>query len=233
MTQTPLSIQSQRQGESSVEEEICDALRHHLGEGQFSFHSAGREDLDVRMLGRGRPFVIQLSFEAEEQAREAEKTCLSEGTMQLIENQIQERPEGRIEVEELKLDDESAMERIKAGEQSKKKQYACIVWISKKISDADLRSLEEKVKELQLEQKTPVRVMHRRSALIREKIIHSCSCEAINSQFFVLRLEASAGTYIKEFIHGDFGRTLPSVGSLLGCDADIIQLDVEEVITEA
>lgn len=37
------------------------------------------------------------------------------------------------------------------------------------------------------------------------------------------------GTYIKEFVHGDLGRTVPSVGSLLKCRADILQLDVTNV----
>lgn len=39
-------------------------------------------------------------------------------------------------------------------------------------------------------------------------------------------LLASAGTYIKEFVHGDLERTVPNVGMLLGAEADIIQLDV-------
>lgn len=30
----------------------------------------------------------------------------------------------------------------------------------------------------------------------------------------------------QEFVHGDFGRTVPSLGSLLGCETDILQLDV-------
>lgn len=34
---------------------------------------------------------------------------------------------------------------------------------------------------------------------------------------------------MKEFVHGDLGRTVPSVGSLLGCRADILQLDVVHV----
>ncbi len=42
-------------------------------------------------------------------------------------------------------------------------------------------------------------------------------------------LLASAGTYIKEFVHGDLGRTSPSVGSLLNTEADILQLDVSNV----
>jgi tRNA U54 and U55 pseudouridine synthase Pus10 len=35
-----------------------------------------------------------------------------------------------------------------------------------------------------------------------------------------------SGTYIKEFCHGDFGRTRPSLGELLQCQCDILALDV-------
>lgn len=41
-----------------------------------------------------------------------------------------------------------------------------------------------------------------------------------------MNLRTSAGTYVKEFVHGDLGRTVPSVCSLLGSQADILQLDV-------
>lgn len=42
----------------------------------------------------------------------------------------------------------------------------------------------------------------------------------------LLNVLASAGTYIKEFVHGDLGRTLPNIGSLTNNSADIFQLDV-------
>ncbi|CAG2115027.1 unnamed protein product, partial [Medioppia subpectinata] len=47
-------------------------------------------------------------------------------------------------------------------------------------------------------------------------------------RIFYLNLTAEAGTYIKEFVHSDFGRTVPSLATILGgdCAADIIQLDV-------
>lgn len=51
----------------------------------------------------------------------------------------------------------------------------------------------------------------------------------MNAQFLLVDIEASAGTYIKEFVHSDFGRTSPSLGSLLHCEADILQLDVLDV----
>lgn len=49
-----------------------------------------------------------------------------------------------------------------------------------------------------------------------------------NNIFFqkILYILASAGTYIKEFVHGDLERTIPNVGTLLNSEADIIQLDV-------
>ena len=34
---------------------------------------------------------------------------------------------------------------------------------------------------------------------------------------------------VKEFVHGDLGRTIPSIGSQLGCKADILQLDCEGI----
>jgi hypothetical protein len=45
---------------------------------------------------------------------------------------------------------------------------------------------------------------------------------------FKLDIKTQAGTYIKEFVHGDFGRTQPSLGQLLGgvC-VDIVALDVQ------
>ncbi|CAK7346076.1 unnamed protein product [Dovyalis caffra] len=44
-----------------------------------------------------------------------------------------------------------------------------------------------------------------------------------------MMLESQAGTYIKEFVHGDLGRTHPSIGSILRCRAEILQLDVTDV----
>lgn len=40
-------------------------------------------------------------------------------------------------------------------------------------------------------------------------------------------LDSYAPSYIKEFVHGDFRRTTPSLGSLLGTEVDILELDVE------
>lgn len=51
----------------------------------------------------------------------------------------------------------------------------------------------------------------------------------INAHYFKLHVLASAGTYIKELVHGDLGRTIPSVGLILKKECDILQLDVTNV----
>lgn len=49
-----------RKGSTSVQEEIATVVESTFGATASKFHSAGREDIDVRMLGGGRPFVLEL-----------------------------------------------------------------------------------------------------------------------------------------------------------------------------
>lgn len=42
----------------------------------------------------------------------------------------------------------------------------------------------------------------------------------------ILDVVTQAGTYIKELVHGEFGRTEPSIQSIIGQPVDIISLDV-------
>ena len=42
-------------------------------------------------------------------------------------------------------------------------------------------------------------------------------------------LRCEAGTYVKELIHSDEGRTTPSVQSVLATDCEVIWLDVLEI----
>lgn len=38
-----------------------------------------------------------------------------------------------------------------------------------------------------------------------------------------------AGTYVKEFVHGDFERTVPNIGLITGSECDILALDVLDI----
>ena len=80
--------------------------------------------------------------------------------------------------------------------------------------------------ELVCQQLTPMRVLHRRTLMVRERTIHSMRAVLLSPKMLQLDLTTQAGTYVKEFVHGDFGRTTPNLGALLNCSADIMQLDV-------
>ena len=76
--------------------------------------------------------------------------------------------------------------------------------------------------DLVLAQRTPVRVLHRRTSMLREKVIHRIHIHQINRKFGLCFLLTSAGTYVKEFIHSDLGRTTPNLRTLLKSEADIL-----------
>jgi tRNA pseudouridine synthase 10 len=45
----------------------------------------------------------------------------------------------------------------------------------------------------------------------------------------VLDIVTQAGTYVKELVHGEFGRTEPSISSIIGAEIDIAALDVMNI----
>ncbi|KAL5111375.1 tRNA pseudouridine synthase Pus10 [Taenia crassiceps] len=104
-----------------------------------------------------------------------------------------------------------------------------------------------------IKQLTPIRVLHRRSLISRTRDIIwfrladfasnvlTAKAPFVLSEFaaqanvhpkeelFLLELCCEAGTYVKELVHGDLGRTRPSLSSLLDCPVDLLALDVVAV----
>ncbi|MBA0866039.1 hypothetical protein Goshw_017403 [Gossypium schwendimanii] len=154
----------------------------------------------------------------------------SEETVKEIESKINGLENKLVGVKNLQVVGSQGWTLMREGEAEKQKQYCALVWISRPLEDEDVCSISL-LNDMQILQKTPIRVLHRRSPLERKKIIHWMKIERIaeSSQYFLLHLCTQAGTYIKEFVHGDFGRTQPSIGSILGCRAEILQLDVTDV----
>lgn len=46
--------------ENSIEEIIVAPIKKIYNNPVYKFHSGGREDIDVRMLGKGRPFILEI-----------------------------------------------------------------------------------------------------------------------------------------------------------------------------
>jgi len=62
--------------------------------------------------------------------------------------------------------------------------------------------------------------------MTRHRSITALSATVIDSYHFRLRLTTQAGAYVKEFVHGDFGRTKPNLTIILDRFVDILELDV-------
>lgn len=58
-SQTPWNVDGKTTLHGSVEEFISNNTARFFGSAQGILHGSGREDIDVRMLGRGRPFVME------------------------------------------------------------------------------------------------------------------------------------------------------------------------------
>lgn len=219
LPQTPWVIDGERRMESSVEELIAAPILSAFRADGFNFSSSGREDVDVRTLGNGRPFAMELL--------NPHKSRFSKVQMKQLQETINESSD-KIKVRDLQIVTREAMGRMKEGEEEKTKSYTALVWTQKTIQSEDISFIDD-IKDLTLNQKTPLRVLHRRALAVRQRTIHSMSTRFLDSHHFYLGLKTQAGTYIKEFVHGDFGRTNPNLCQLLKTDTDILELDVESV----
>ncbi|XP_055978872.1 tRNA pseudouridine synthase Pus10 [Sorex fumeus] len=219
LPQTPWIIDGERKLESSVEELISDHLLTVFKAESFNFSSSGREDVDVRTLGNGRPFAIELM--------NPHRVHFTSQEIKELQQKINSSS-NKIQVRDLQLVTREAIGHMKEGEEEKTKTYSALIWTNKVIQKNDIEFLNE-IKDLKIDQKTPLRVLHRRPLAVRVRVIHSMETHYVDEHHFRLYLKTQAGTYIKEFVHGDFGRTKPNIGSLMKVTADILELDVESV----
>lgn len=237
LSQTPWIIQGKRKTETSLEELICLPAKQFFDADGYTFVAAGREDVDVRTLGTGRPFVVEIK-----NPRRAYRPADDYADLQEEIN----RQTTLIRVRDIQPVSKDCLTLMKEGEERKRKSYRCLVHTSRPLTCDDLKKLdqlslarkedtgdsaekEEDACAVLVYQDTPVRVLHRRTLATRLKRIFRLAYVVVNSHFLLMDLEAQAGTYIKEFIHGDLGRTVPNLGSILGCQCDILSLDVTQI----
>lgn len=54
--------------------------------------------------------------------------------------------------------------------------------------------------------------------------------QKVDTHYALVTMDTQAGTYIKEFVHSDLGRTQPNLASIAGVAAtDLLDLDVLDV----
>lgn len=179
------------------------------------FHGAGREDVDVLMLGRGRPFVYEVVG--------ASRTDVD---LEQLRAEILEKAAGAVELEPFRV---VARERVAFWKQAQvDKIYRAEVRTTGVPADLGPARAFAGV----VVQRTPQRVAHRRADLDRERHVRVLSLQPLEPERLELRMQCQHGTYVKEWISGDEGRTTPSLSSLLGVPCTCEVLDVEELLTD-
>lgn len=179
-----------------------------------AFHGAGREDIDALMLGDGRPFVV-----------EAKRPHIRSLDLYELEAQIKRGAQGKIEVLGLKFVESETVEQLKSMKVDKEYRLK----ITHNTTEEKLKSSINVISKTLIKQKTPTRVLHRRADLERIRKVHSVELESCDENTAVLVINCEGGLYVKELVSGDGGRTIPSVASLTGSEAKVIELEVIKV----
>ncbi len=299
--------QTGMQYQSSVQGLIGDPGLELFGSKEHAFHGMGREDIDVRCLGRGRPFVIEMKQPVK---REVDYDALMKT--------INEAASGQLEVSDMRASNRSEVVRVKDTPAEKSytirykiepitqkelDQITQVMEISKNNADRNRRrrdhhrgkkrelktepepeidysqlkkaeltalceerglaksgtkdvlidrlanfkeetlplpsqdyvmEIMEKLQGCTLAQRTPERVAHRRADKIRKRKVLETSNPAIGldddgNMYGEFSLRCESGTYVKETVHGDGGRTQPSIASLVKAKCTVEWLDVADI----
>ena len=204
-----------KQYPESVEELISEHVLKLTKGREAKFHGAGREDIDVLMLGSGRPFVLEIK-EPKIRNLDYEK----------IEEEINRINEGKTAYHNLHPCERPRKAEIKQSSPDTYKVYEAIVKCDRAY-DAD--KLDEITELDEIRQQTPLRVLRRRTDMVRVKHVLDLSYEIIDEVTFKITIKTEGGLYIKELISGDEGRSQPNISDILGVKAVCEQLDVVEV----
>ncbi|MBE0520159.1 tRNA pseudouridine(54/55) synthase Pus10 [Candidatus Bathyarchaeota archaeon] len=205
----------------SVEEIIEQPFLEATGGVKGSFHASGREDIDARMLGNGRPFVIEIT--------KPKKRFLD---LEKLEKAVNAYAKGKVNVSNLCSADRDVVRKLKKAE-SAQKEYRVIIKFQNKITAGNLHLLEEKLTNTVIKQRTPTRVLHRRADLTRERYIYEIKVKKLSPKKAEVRIRCQGGLYVKELVTADDGRTKPSVSEVLKNKAEPMELDVLNVFMKS
>lgn len=200
--------------ETSVEEIIGEPLIEMTSGEDFTLHGMGREDIDAKMLGNGRPFVIEVKEPVER------NIYLNE-----LEREINESD--KVKVNSLNFTQKEKVVELKQARSVK--TYRIEISTGKQVDRGKFKKVKNELVEREISQKTPKRVSHRRADKVRKRKIRGLELISVDEKTMVLEITCDAGTYVKEFVHGDEGRTEPNLADLLETECEVEKLDVIKI----
>jgi tRNA pseudouridine synthase 10 len=113
----------------SVEELVSKPFLEAAEGEKTAFHASGREDIDARMLGSGRPFVVEIS--------RPQKRFLD---LRKLKETINAHAMGKVEVSNLRFTNKDVVRLLKKAE-SAQKEYRVLMDFENDVSEDDVRKL--------------------------------------------------------------------------------------------
>jgi len=202
--------------DESVEQLTSPVVEEAMDGTDAAFHGAGREDVDAKMLGTGRPFVVEIE---EPRVRDVDTDDL--------QAEINDFADGKVEVEGLRLATYDVVERVKELDASK--EYRMAVEFGEAVTEEELQDALDELDGATIHQDTPRRVSHRRAAKTRTRQVYGIKGELDDETHATVEVHGEGGLYVKELVSSDEGRTEPSLAGLLGVEATVTALDVLRV----
>jgi len=199
---------------TSVEEVIAAEILKDSGGTGHALHGMGREDVDARMLGRGRPFILEI--------KEPRRRVIDLGGAVGRIN-----ASGIVEVDGLVP--ARGTDVVPLKEDRAAKTYRVLLRMAPPVEEAKLKNTLPVLVAEPIAQRTPERVVHRRADTTRHRRLLAAEVVGVDGDRAELRVTAEAGTYVKEWVHGDRGRTRPSLAERLDVACEVLELDVLEV----
>ncbi|MFP4530879.1 MAG: tRNA pseudouridine(54/55) synthase Pus10 [Halodesulfurarchaeum sp.] len=197
----------------SVEQLTAPPIEAAMDGTDSKFHGAGREDIDAKMLGTGRPFVIEV---------EAPRERFPD--VDALEERVNDFAAGKVEVEGLRLATYESVERVK--ELPASKTYRAQVAFEAPIDETALKDALASLDRATIEQETPTRVDHRRASKVRTRTVYGISGSLETPTEATIEIHGEGGLYVKELVSSDAGRTTPSLAGELDVECHVTALDV-------
>ncbi len=202
---------------TSVEELIAEPCLKITGGKDGILHGAGREDVDARMLGSGRPFILEI--------REPKVRSVD---LKELERAVNDFAKGKVSVKFYALAEPKHVSELKTSKYRKK--YRAVVEFEREVSREELEKALRELSFRVIDQFTPERVEHRRANILRKRRTYELKLLLHRGKKAVITVEADSGLYIKELVSGDRGRTRPSLSEILNNPSRVVRLDVIEVM---
>jgi tRNA pseudouridine synthase 10 len=166
------------------------------------------------MLGDGRPFVVSVQWP---RRRAIDAVAVA--------REVASLSGGRVTVSDLRVVDRAEMRRVTMDHGTK--TYRAVVRLEGGASPpADAAARIASLAGASIRQRTPERVEARRADLVRVRRVLDAQVVETDATGIVAVVRTEPGTYVKELVSGDGGRTEPSFASVLGQPCVCAELDV-------